>query len=181
MSGYLSIHLAERPKSEILPTTFSTRRNKSLTGSDLSENQVLVRVDYLSLDPAMRGWLNDARSYVPPVRIGEVMRGNSIATVVASRCPDYIAGEQVLALTGWTEYAVVNPANLEKLALVGTHGIQARDYQSVLGMTSLTAYFGMINVAKIRDMKKGSTVVISGAAGAVSPNLPSPPLYKMSV
>lgn len=168
MSGYISIHLAERPKADILPSTFETRHNKALGKDDLRDDQVLVRADYLSLDPAMRGWLNDARSYVPPVKIGEVMRGNSVGTVVASKSARFREGEQVLALTGWAEYAVVDAKTVEKLALVGKHGIQARDYQSVLGMTSLTAYFGMINVGKVDSLKKGSTVVISGAAGAVS-------------
>lgn len=168
MSGYVSIHLAERPKADILPSTFETRHNPAIGKEALKADQVLIRADYLSLDPAMRGWLNDARSYVPPVKIGEVMRGNSVGTVVASRSERFREGEQVLALTGWAEYAVVDAKAVEKLALVGRHGIQARDYQSVLGMTSLTAFFGMINVGKVDQLKKGSTVVISGAAGAVS-------------
>lgn len=153
-----------------MPSTFESRSNKPLSRSDLKDGQILVRADYLSLDPAMRGWLNDARSYVPPVKIGEVMRGNSIATVIASKDPQYKEGEQVLALSGWSEYAILSAKFLEKLALVGQYGITARDYQSVLGMTSLTAYFGMINVGKVDKLKKGSTVVISGAAGAVSPS-----------
>lgn len=168
MSQYLSIHLAERPKAEIVPSTFETRSNKIPSASDLKDGQVLVRTNYLSLDPAMRGWLNDARSYVPPVKIGEVMRGNAIATVIASKSAQFKEGEEVLALTGWSEYAIVSEKLCEKLALVGKYGIKGRDYQSVLGMTSLTAYFGMVNVGKVDKLKKGSTVVVSGAAGAVS-------------
>lgn len=168
MSKFLSIHLAERPVSDIVPSTFETRTNAIPSSSDLKDGQVLVRADYLSLDPAMRGWLNDVRSYVPPVKIGEVMRGNAIATVIESKSQKYVKGEQVLALTGWSEYAIVSEKLCEKLSLVGKYGIVGRDYQSVLGMTSLTAYFGMINVGQVDKLKKGSTVVVSGAAGAVS-------------
>lgn len=166
MSEFISIHLAERPKADILPSTFTVRRNAALKESDLKKDELLLRSEYLSLDPAMRGWLNDARSYVPPVKIGECMRGASIATVVASTSPRFKVGEQVLAVSGWTEYAIVPAKTVEKLSLVGQYGIVARDYQSVLGMTSLTAYFGMINEGHVDALPKGSTVVVSGAAGA---------------
>lgn len=166
MADFLSIHLAERPKADILPNTFQARKNAALSASSLKQDQLLIRSDYLSVDPAMRGWLNDVRSYIPPVKIGEVMRGACIATVLASKSPKFKEGEQVLAMCGWTEYAIVEAKSLEKLALVGQYGIQARDYQSVLGMTSLTAYFGMINEGHVDKLKQGSTVVVSGAAGA---------------
>lgn len=166
MSHFISIHLKERPKADILPSTFETRNNRALSASDLKDGQVLVKSDYLSLDPAMRGWLNDARSYVPPVKIGECMRGAAISTVIASKSSSFVPGESVMAMCGWTEYAIVSAKSLEKLSLVGQKGIVARDYQSVLGMTSLTAYFGMINVGHVDKLKAGSTVVISGAAGA---------------
>ena len=162
--SYISIHLRERPTSDILPTTFETRKNKALSATDLKDGQVLIRATYLSLDPAMRGWLNDARSYVPPVKIGECMRGATIAVVTASKSNQFKTGDEVMAMSGWSEYAIVPASQLEPLK-VG-NGIVARDYQSVLGMTSLTAYFGMLNVGGIDTLKPGSTVVVSGAAGA---------------
>jgi NADPH-dependent curcumin reductase CurA len=94
------------------------------------------------------------------------MRGSAISEVVASKSKDYKAGEYVLATTGWTEFAIIKAKHVERLKLVGKHGIVPGDYQSVLGMTALTAYFGMINCGRIAEKPKGSTVVVSGAAGA---------------
>ncbi|BFZ53927.1 hypothetical protein PYCC9005_000958 [Savitreella phatthalungensis] len=163
MSTFTSIHLRERPAAEIRPDTFEERSNPAIDPASLKDGQLLVRVDYLSIDPAMRGWLNDARSYVPPVGIGEVMRSGGVATVVASKSSRFSVGESVNCTPGWTEYAVIDAKTAQKLPLAGKGKIVARDYLSVLGMTSLTAYFGMTEVAKLT---KPSTVVVSGAAGA---------------
>jgi NADPH-dependent curcumin reductase CurA len=159
----LSIHLAERPNPVIVPgKTFSQRTTPAPTASDLKPDQVLVENLYLSLDPAMRGWLNDTRSYVPPVQIGEVMRGGTIARVLASTSSSLKEGDLVTVFGNvWTEVSVVAAAQATPVHLPA--GAKVTDGLGVLGLTGLTAYFGMTEIAQ---PKKGETVVVSGAAGA---------------
>lgn len=116
---------------------------------------------YLSLDPAMRGWLNDTRSYVPPVQIGEIMRGSVVGVVKASKSKDFPVGTYATAMVGWTELAVVKEKDLEKVEI--PENGRPTDVLGVLGMTGLTAYFGLLDVGKV---KAGDFVVVSGAAGA---------------
>jgi NADPH-dependent curcumin reductase CurA len=116
---------------------------------------------YLSLDPTNRVWINEADSYLPAVKIGEVMRGGTIGEVVESRNDAYPVGSTVMGLLGWQEYAVVGG---DTTANVIPPGLPMREMMSVYGATGLTAYFGMLDVAQ---PKAGETVVISGAAGAV--------------
>lgn len=122
---------------------------------------VLVRSVYLSLDPYMRGRMNDAESYARPVAIGEVMTGGAVGFVVESRDPAFRSGDAVEGMLGWQEYAVAQARDLRKvdpvLAPISTA-------LGVLGMPGLTAYFGMLEIG---DPKPGETVVVSGAAGAV--------------
>lgn len=125
------------------------------------EGQVLVQVQYLSLDPAMRGWMNEGRSYIPPVGIGEVMRAGGAGRVVTSRHPGFAAGDSVTGILGIQEYAVVAGDALTK---VDTSVVPLETYVGVLGMTGMTAYFGLLDVGK---PEPGQTVVVSGAAGAV--------------
>jgi NADPH-dependent curcumin reductase len=115
----------------------------------------------VSLDPAMRGWMNDARSYVPPVAIGEVMRAFAVGRVIDSRHPDLTVGDHVSGVLGVQEYAVVDRRGLNKLdpALA-----PLPVYLNALGMPGMTAYFGLFEVGK---PEPGQTVVVSGAAGAV--------------
>lgn len=132
--------------------------------SNIPTDKVLVRVHYLSLDPAMRQWLTAKRSYIAPVEIGAVMRGQSIAQVVAvgsGLASRFKPGDWVVAYSGWQEYAVLGPKELEKVTV--PPGGRPTDAMSVLGMTGLTAYFGMVEVGQPRA---GDTVVVSGAAGA---------------
>lgn len=132
--------------------------------SNVPADKVLVRVHYLSLDPAMRQWLTAKRSYIAPVEIGAVMRGQSIAQVVAvgsGLTSKFKTGDWVVAYSGWQEYAVLGAKELEKVTL--PPGGRPTDAMSVLGMTGLTAYFGMVEVGQPRA---GDTVVVSGAAGA---------------
>ncbi|OIW26617.1 NADP-dependent leukotriene B4 12-hydroxydehydrogenase [Coniochaeta ligniaria NRRL 30616] len=159
----LSIHLAERPNPYIVPgQTFSQRTTPAPTASDLKPDQVLVENLYLSLDPAMRGWLNDRRSYVPPVQIGEVMRGGSVARVLASTSPQFKEGDLVTTFGNvWTEVLVLPAAQATPVRLPAN--ARVTDAMGVLGMTGLTAYFGMLEIGQ---PKKGETVVVSGAAGA---------------
>ncbi|MDV6011272.1 NADP-dependent oxidoreductase [Haloechinothrix sp. LS1_15] len=152
------IHLASRPVG--LPTS----ENFSLVEApvpDPGEGEVLVRNDYLSVDPYMRGRMNDVKSYVPPFAVGEVMDGGAVGTVVASRSDELSVGDTVLHNYGWREYAS-GPAR--HFRLVDTTAVPASCYLSVLGMPGQTAYFGLLDVAAMRP---GDTVFVSGAAGAV--------------
>src|SRR5215472_10216073 len=127
-----------------------------------SEGQFLVRNLYLSFDPAMRGWMDDRPSYVPPVAVGEVMRAASVAQVVESKNPGFKAGEFVQGTFGWQDYAVSDgkgPLPVSKLP----PGVPLTWPLGVLGVTGLTAYFGLLDLGK---PAAGETVVVSGAAGA---------------
>jgi NADPH-dependent curcumin reductase len=128
---------------------------------DPADGELLVKILYISLDPAMRGWMNAGKSYVPPVAIGEVMRALALGRVTASRNPKFAPGDYVYGLLGVQEYALSNGAGLTK---VDPKAAPLPLYLSTLGMPGMTAYFGILDVAQI---KPGDTVVISGAAGAV--------------
>ena len=125
------------------------------------EGQFVVELEYLSLDPAMRGWMNEGRSYVPPVGIGEVMRAGGIGRVVESRHPDFAVGESVFGQFGVQRYAVSDGRGVMR---VDTSLAPAPVHLGALGMTGLTAYFGLLEVGR---PERGQTVVVSGAAGAV--------------
>jgi hypothetical protein len=125
------------------------------------DGEVLVKVLLLSLDPAMRGWMNDAPSYIPPVGIGEVMRAIGIGQVVESRAPDRSEGDYVTGLFGIQEYATLAG---EALTPIDPGLAPLTAYLNALGMPGMTAYFGLLDVGKPQE---GDTVVVSGAAGAV--------------
>jgi hypothetical protein len=129
--------------------------------SEPADGEVLVKVLYLSLDPAMRGWMNDGRSYIAPVGIGEVMRALAAGEVIASKHPDVAVGDHVTGLLGVQEYAVAHGNAVMKVdAALAPLPV----YLSTLGMPGMTAYFGLLDIGKPKD---GETVVVSGAAGAV--------------
>jgi hypothetical protein len=123
--------------------------------------ELVVAISYVSLDPAMRGWMNAGASYIDPVEVGAVMRAGAVGCVIASEHPDFAVGEHVYSDFGVQEYALSDGRGVVKvdpaLAPLPT-------YLGTLGMTGLTAYFGLFDVAKL---KEGDTVVVSGAAGAV--------------
>ena len=126
-----------------------------------AEGQVLVKVLQLSLDPAMRGWMNEGRSYIPPVNIGEVMRAGGVGKVIASKDPKFAVGDHVSGMMGVQEYRLAEAKDLAKIDLrVGT----LSQWLNALGMPGMTAYFGLLEVGQA---KAGDTVVVSGAAGAV--------------
>jgi NADPH-dependent curcumin reductase CurA len=153
------LRLAARPVGEVKPTDFE------LVEVELSEpqqGQVLVDVTHLSIDPAMRGWMNEGRSYVPPVEIGEVMRALCLGRVRASGDAGFEPGELVTGLLGVREAGLVAAGELQRLPEVP--GASPAAYLGALGMTGLTAYFGLLEVGR---MQEGDTVVVSGAAGAV--------------
>jgi hypothetical protein len=123
--------------------------------------EFLIKNLFISLDPAMRGWMNDAKSYIPPVGLGEVMRAGTVGRILESKNADFSAGEYVVTTGGVQNYAIsngkgamkVNPALASLPVFLGT-----------LGMTGLTAYFGLLDICA---PKEGETIVVSGAAGAV--------------
>lgn len=127
----------------------------------LNEGEVLVKVSHLSLDPAMRGWMNAGRSYIPPVELGEVMRAGGAGEVVESNHEAFRPGDKVTGITGVQEYAAIKGERLQK---VDASKVPLESYLGGLGMPGMTAYFGLLDVAA---MKEGDTVVVSGAAGAV--------------
>lgn len=128
---------------------------------DPAPGQVVVRVSLISLDPAMRGWLDDRPSYLPPIGIDEVIRAGGVGEVVASAHPRYPVGTQVMGTLGVQEYAVVDASGLTRVdAALGTPAM----YLGVLGLTGMTAYFGLFEHGRPRA---GDTVLVSAAAGAV--------------
>ncbi|MNH55882.1 NADPH-dependent curcumin reductase [compost metagenome] len=130
---------------------------------DLKDSEVLVRTIYLSLDPTNRTWMNDSQGYLPPVGLGEVMRGLTLGVVEESRSERFKKGDIVTPLSGgWADYAVVHEQGLRPVHRAP--GLPLTANLSVLGMTGLTAYFGVTDVLKA---KAGETLVISAAAGAV--------------
>mgnify|MGYP000389197389 CR=1 FL=1 len=126
-----------------------------------SDGEVLVETAFISIDPAMRGWLRDAKSYLPPVAIGAVMRAGGVGTVIASKHPDFREGEQVVGHTGVQSHALVPGDTLRK---VNDTVAPLPTFLGPLGIPGLTAYFGMTEVGAV---KPGDTVLVSAAAGAV--------------
>src|SRR6202451_2716142 len=123
--------------------------------------ELLVQILYISLGPAMRGWVNEARSYIPPVAIGEVMRALGLGVVTASRNPRFAVGDHVTGVFGVQEYALTDGSGVRK---IDPKIVPLPKYLSVLGMTGMTAYFGLLDTGQ---PKPGDTVVVSAAAGAV--------------
>ncbi len=152
------VRLAARPSG--LPTP-EVWEHTSEPVADPADGTFVVRISHISLDPAMRGWMNEARSYVPPVGIGEVMRALAAGQVVASAHPGFAVGDHVTGTFGVQEYAVSDGAAVQK---VDPSVVPLPTYLALLGMTGMTAYFGLFDVGALKD---GETVVVSGAAGAV--------------
>ncbi len=128
----------------------------------ISERQFLVRNEFLSVEPAMRGWVSAVANYSQPVGIGEVMRSFAAGTVVASKHPGFAEGDRVMGMLGWQQYAVSDGANI-------TRKMKESDLPlslslGVLGLNGITAYFGLLDLG---EPKPGDTVVVSTAAGAV--------------
>ncbi|MBI1396689.1 MAG: zinc-binding dehydrogenase [Betaproteobacteria bacterium] len=129
---------------------------------ELREGQVLVRNIYLSVDPAMRGWVNAAANYSEPVPIGAVMRSFATGRVVASRDPAYAPGDYVTGMFGWQDYAAVHAASIDRKIV--ERDLPLSTSLGVLGLNGVTAYFGLLEVGQ---PKAGETVVVSTASGAV--------------
>jgi NADPH-dependent curcumin reductase CurA len=157
------IRLAQRPIGT------PTRDNWAFTSEPVQEpagGGVLIKTLSLSLDPAMRGWMNDAKSYIPPVGIGEVMRAGGVGKVIASQNPKFAIGDLVSATLGVQEYLLLAEDQIKR------HGVfkinpqlgSINQWLNVLGMPGMTGYFGLLDIGQ---PKPGETVVVSGAAGAV--------------
>ncbi len=156
---YRRILLATRPRGLVDGTTL--RIDDSATVPEPAEGQALVKVRFLSIDPTIRTWMDDAPGYLPPIGIGEVVRSGGIGEVVASRTDVLPVGATVFGMLGWQEYALVDGA--DNSMTVVPPGIEPGVVLGVLGVTGMTAYFGLKDIGR---PKEGDTVVVSGAAGA---------------
>ncbi len=146
------------------PVGMPKRSDWTFTEDPIAEpkdGELLVQLLYISLDPAMRMWINDARSYMPPVGIGEVMRALGVGVVKASRNPRFVIGDHVSGMFGVQEYAITDGQGVHK---VDPKLAPLPKYLGVLGMPGMTAYFGLLDTGQ---PKLGETVVVSAAAGAV--------------
>jgi NADPH-dependent curcumin reductase CurA len=155
------IHLDNRPSGEAVAGNF-----KLVTGDTpaLQEGQVLVRHHFLSLDPYMRGRMNDAKSYAQPQALGQTMGGGTVGEVVESKNPRFSVGDKVVGMGGWQEYSVVDPTSPGALRKVDTTHVPLSHYLGAVGMPGVTAWYGLV---KIIAPKEGDTVVVSAATGAV--------------
>jgi NADPH-dependent curcumin reductase CurA len=155
------ILLASRPKGEPSAENF---RLVEAPVPPLADGQVLVRHHFLSLDPYMRGRMNDAKSYTAPQPLDEVMIGGTAGEVVESKDPHFKAGDKVVGMGGWQEYSVVNADQRGVLQKVDTTHVPLSAYLGAVGMPGVTGWYGLV---KIIAPKAGETVVVSSAAGAV--------------
>jgi len=155
------IHLVSRPTGE------ASLDNFRLVEQPLGEprdGQVLVRHHYLSLDPYMRGRMNDAKSYAQPQPLDKVMQGGTVGVVATSRHPGYAEGDSVVCFGGWQEYSILDPSVPGTLRKVDTTHVPLSAYLGPVGMPGVTAWYGLL---KICQPKAGQTIVVSAASGAV--------------
>ena len=155
------ILLASRPQGEPSAENFKLVETPV---APLADGQVLVRHHFLSLDPYMRGRMSDAKSYAAPQPLNEVMIGGTAGEVVESKNPHFKAGDKVVGMGGWQEYAVVNADQRGVLQKVDTTHVPLSAYLGAVGMPGVTGWYGLV---KIIAPKAGETVVVSSAAGAV--------------
>ena len=155
------ILLDNRPQGEASTSNFK------LVSTDtpaLQDNEVLVRHHFMSLDPYMRGRMNDSKSYAASQPLGQVFQGGTAGEVVESRHPKYQPGDKVVGFGGWQEYSVVNAAQPGALRKVDTTHVPLSHYLGAVGMPGVTAWYGLV---KIINPKAGETLVITAASGAV--------------
>jgi NADPH-dependent curcumin reductase len=155
------IILDNRPEGE------ATAGNFKLVSAEtppLQDGQVLVKHHFLSLDPYMRGRMNDSKSYAAPQPLGQVMQGGSVGEVVESRSPKFQAGDKVVGMGGWQQYSVVNVDQPGALRKVDTTHVPLSHYLGAVGMPGVTAWYGLV---KLIEPKAGQTMVVSAATGAV--------------
>lgn len=152
--------LAKRPEGMIGESNFDL-----VEGSipALGDNQILIKNLYFSFDPTQRNWMVDRPSYLPPVAIGEVMRSGTVAQIVQSNHGDFAEGDLVQTMGGWQDYAVVTPGEGVTGVTKIPEGVTPEMMLSVIGLTGITAYFGLLELGQ---PQAGDTVLVSGAAGA---------------
>ena len=153
------VRLAARPLGRVKDSDFDI---VDVPVPEPGDGQFVVEVTHISLDPAMRGWMNAGRSYVPPIAIGEVIRALALGRVIASRNDRFAVGDIVRGIFGVQEHALSDGDGVDKVT--PPDGVSLPAYLGVLGMTGLTAYFGLLDVGRLAE---GETVLVSGAAGAV--------------
>jgi NADPH-dependent curcumin reductase CurA len=152
--------LRERPTGRIGPDTFELGEHEL---PEIGEGEALIRVEWISLDPTNRAWINDTPTYLPPVGLGEVMRGLGLGRVVESKHSKFAVGQLVQGLVGWQEWIVASDA-VPLMPLPEIPNVSPSTFLGVLGMTGLTAWVGMRDIGRPQP---GETVVVSAAAGAV--------------
>ncbi len=152
------IVLAKRPVGLPEPDTWQLKESPV---PEIKDGQFLVEQHYLSLDPAMRGWISDRKSYIPPVEIGAVMRAGAVGKVIRSEHPDFAEGTYAMGWGGVQQYAVTDGKGWFP---VDPSMMELPTYLSAMGMPGMTAYFGLLDIGR---PKAGETVLVSGAAGAV--------------
>jgi NADPH-dependent curcumin reductase len=161
MTTNQQIILDSRPQGEASESNFKLRSTET---PELQEGQVLVRNHYLSLDPYMRGRMNDGKSYAQPQALGEVMGGGTAGEVVASRSPKFAIGDKVTGMGGWQEYSVFDASQPGQLRKIDTTHVPLSHYLGAVGMPGVTAWYGLVRICA---PKEGDTVVCSAATGAV--------------
>ena len=161
MPANQQILLDNRPVGEAVSSNF-----KLVTAETppLQDGQVLVRHHFLSLDPYMRGRMNDAKSYAQPQPLGQTMQGGTVGEVVESRHPKYAVGDKVVGMGGWQEYSVVDGNLMGAMRKVDTTHVPLSAYLGAVGMPGVTAWYGLV---KIIAPQAGQTMVVSAATGAV--------------
>ncbi len=155
------ILLDNRPQGEATASNFKLVTTETPA---LQDGQVLVRHHYLSLDPYMRGRMNDSKSYAVPQGLGQVMGGGTVGEVVESRSSHYAVGDTVVGMGGWQHYSVVDGNAVGALRKVDTTHVPLSHYLGAVGMPGVTAWYGLL---KICEPKAGETVVVTAASGAV--------------
>ena len=158
------IVLASRPQGEAGVDNFRLVETALPGPDELADGQVLVRHHFLSLDPYMRGRMNDSRSYAQPQPLDEVMIGGTAGEVIASRNPHFAVGDAVVGMGGWQEHALVDATQRGVLQKVDTRQVPLSAYLGAVGMPGVTAWYGLV---KIIDPQPGQTITVSAASGAV--------------
>jgi hypothetical protein len=158
MTTFQRIVLASRPTGEATPENF---RLETVEVPELKDGEVLVRNEYLTVDPYMRSLMNEGKSYMPPVELNATMAGGTVGEVVASKHPEFAVGDKVVGNSGWAEMGVSDGSTMRK---VDTSEIPLQAYLGVVGMPGMTAWYGL---NQIMVPKPGETVVVSAASGAV--------------
>ena len=155
------IHLVSRPEGEARADNFKL---VEASVPELKDGQVLVKHHYLSLDPYMRGRMNDAKSYAAPQPLNAVMQGGTVGEVVASKSAAYAVGDQVVGFGGWQQYSVVDVSQPGVVRKVDTRQVPLAAYLGAVGMPGVTAWYGLTQICKPTS---GKTIVVSAASGAV--------------